>query len=185
MDTSRLACAPSPDFFPSFWSSKSLVLLHYVCGFCQFVYDGWVALGDLSGSIDQGNRENPQDPNGRSCFFKRFALQIYSFVPNWQGQQTQSAKCYLVALMWLMSRYLLWDEIEELQILPLSPDIWFWKDRQYGELLSNSSSKKWAVRGVPGPVTSSAYYSLQTLWKSSLRGPLTCATSIHRSPPCW
>ena len=24
---------------------------------------------NLSGSIAQGNRENPQDPNGRSCFF--------------------------------------------------------------------------------------------------------------------
>jgi len=35
---------PCPEIF-HFRSSKSLVLLHFECYYCKFVYDGWVALG--------------------------------------------------------------------------------------------------------------------------------------------
>jgi len=79
---------------------------------------------DLSGSIAKGNRENPQDPNGRSCFLTCRPTNRQSF-PNWQWQQT----CLQNFIWW---RWCGWCagiccQIKELQtvqpILPLSPQI--------------------------------------------------------------
>jgi len=53
----------------SFWSSKSIVLLHFECCFVSSSTTDGLLWDDLSGSIAQGNRVKPQDLNGRSCFF--------------------------------------------------------------------------------------------------------------------
>ena len=52
----------------SFWSSKSIVLLHFECCFVSSSTTDGLLWDDLSGSIAQGNRVKPQDLNGRSCF---------------------------------------------------------------------------------------------------------------------
>jgi len=55
-------------FFSFFLSSKLLIFLHFECYFISSSTTDGLLWDDLSGSIAQGNRKNPQDPNGRSCF---------------------------------------------------------------------------------------------------------------------
>jgi len=51
--------AVPPQIFFSFWSLKSLVLLHFECNFCKFVYDGWVASGQSFWFNCSGKQREP------------------------------------------------------------------------------------------------------------------------------
>ena len=108
---------PPPQKNFSFWSSKLLVFscILSIIFVSSSMTDG-LHWDNLSGSVAQWNRENPQDPNGRS--------------------RSNS-------LSFNLSRVLKSTSMTEIR---------------YGELLSNSSSKKWAVRSMPNPITSSTYY---------------------------
>ena len=59
---------PLPRKIFHFWSSKSLVCCILIAIFLSSSTTDGLLWDDLSGSIAQGNKENPQDPNGRSCF---------------------------------------------------------------------------------------------------------------------
>ena len=139
----------------SFWSSKSLVLLHFECYFCKFVYDGWVALGRSFWLNCPGKTEKTRKI--------LTAVAVFNVSP------------YKSTVLFLISSFnppLLLQRPTPIPIF-IRTDCYFLayllKLECYGELVSNSSSKKWAVRGTPGPITSSAFITHCRLYEHRTR----------------
>jgi len=71
---------PSSEIFFHFGTPKSLLLLHFECYFVSSCTTDGLLWDDLSGSIAERNRENPQDPNGRSCFLTCHSTNLVLFL---------------------------------------------------------------------------------------------------------